>query len=77
MKNNCIENLRDAPYATNDRAFYIYFDEATDGYTVTDNWLPDTSRIGYNQPGKAMVVRNNGPKVGRRIKEAAGVRKTK
>lgn len=76
MKNNCIENLRDAPYATNDRAFYIYFDEATDGYTVTDNWMPDTSRIGYNQPGKAMVVKNNGPKVGRRIKEAAGVRKT-
>ena len=30
MRNNRIEHLIDAPYATNDRAFYIYFDEATD-----------------------------------------------
>ena len=29
MRNNRIEHLIDAPYATNDRAFYIYFDEAT------------------------------------------------
>lgn len=38
IKNNRIEDLHKAPYATNDRAFYIYFDEATDGYTVTGNW---------------------------------------
>ena len=39
-----IEHLIDAPYATNDRAFYIYFDEATDGYTVENNWCPSSLR---------------------------------
>lgn len=34
MRNNRIEHLEEAPYATNDRAFYIYLDEATDGYTI-------------------------------------------
>ena len=34
MRNNRIEHLEEASYATNDRAFYIYLDEATDGYTI-------------------------------------------
>lgn len=59
---NHIENLIDAPYATNDRGFYIYFDEATDGFTVENNLCPD-DRFGYNRPGPSMVVRNNGPHV--------------
>lgn len=71
---NRIEDLCPAPYATNDRAFYIYFDEATDGYTVTDNWCPK-ELFGYNQPGKNMLVKDNGPKVSRKIKEATGIRK--
>ena len=40
MRNNRIEHLIEAPYATNDRAFYIYLDEATDGYTMENNWCP-------------------------------------
>lgn len=71
IRNNRIEDLREAPYATNDRAFYIYFDEATDGYTVTGNWCPEP-RFGYNQPGKSMTVRDNGPEVPAEIKENAG-----
>jgi hypothetical protein len=50
MRNNRIEHLIDAPYATNDRAFYIYFDEATDGYTVENNWCP-SERFDSNRPG--------------------------
>lgn len=71
MRGNRIEDLHKAPYATNDRAFYIYFDEATDGYTVTDNWCP-TENFGYNQPGKNMQITGNGPKVDKAIKEKAG-----
>ncbi len=48
-----------APYATNHRAFSIYFDEATDGYTVENNQCPDEP-FGYNKPGPAMIIRNNG-----------------
>lgn len=59
---NRIDNLVDAPYATNHRAFYIYFDEATDGFTVENNLCPD-AEFGYNRPGPALVVRNNGPSV--------------
>lgn len=62
IRNNRIEAPVKAPYATNDRAFCIYFDEATDGYTVEDNWMPFES-FGYNKPGPKMVIRNNGPKV--------------
>ncbi len=51
MRNNRIEHLIEAPYATNDRAFYIYLDEATDGYTMENNWCP-TERFDSNRPGK-------------------------
>lgn len=65
---NRIDNLVDAPYATNRRAFYIYFDEATDGFTVENNLCPDAD-FGYNRPGPALVVRNNGPEVVLNTKE--------
>lgn len=71
MKGNRIEHLIDSPYATNDRAFYIYFDEATDGYTVEDNWCPEI-RFGDNRPGPALKCRNNGPTVSESIKNKAG-----
>ncbi len=45
-----------APNATNDRAFTIYFDEATDGYTVEGNDCP-RGTFGYNKPGPSMVVK--------------------
>lgn len=62
ISGNRIDNLIDAPYATNHRAFYIYFDEATDGYTVDGNHCPDPE-FGYNRPGPKLVVGDNGPHV--------------
>ncbi|MDO4159868.1 MAG: right-handed parallel beta-helix repeat-containing protein [Prevotellaceae bacterium] len=47
-----------APYATNERAFCVYFDEATDGYTVEGNTFEKES-YGYNQPGKSLIIGKN------------------
>jgi hypothetical protein len=71
MGGNRIEALTEAPYATNRRAFYIYFDEATDGYTVENNWCPEV-RFDSNRPGPNNVWKKNGPTVSRKIKEQAG-----
>lgn len=71
MRNNRIEHLLEAPYATNDRAFYIYLDEATDGYTMENNWCP-SERFDSNRPGKNNVWKNNGPQVADSIKYKAG-----
>ena len=71
MRNNRIEHLIEAPYATNDRAFYIYLDEATDGYTIENNWCP-AERFDSNRPGKKNVWKNNGPQVADSIKYKAG-----
>lgn len=60
MRNNRIDHLIKAPYATNDRAFYIYLDEATDGYTIENNWCPE-ERFGTNRPGPDIIWKNNGP----------------
>ncbi|MDE6557271.1 MAG: right-handed parallel beta-helix repeat-containing protein [Duncaniella sp.] len=62
ISGNSITDLIDAPYATNRRAFYIYFDEATDGFTVDNNHCPDPE-FGYNRPGPALKVLDNGPHV--------------
>lgn len=72
ITNNRIEYLTDAPYATNDRAFYIYFDEATDHYTVENNWCPQ-ERFDSNSPGPNNSWKNNGPEVSENIKQAAGL----
>ena len=58
IRGNRISAPFKAPYATNDRAFAIYFDEATNGFTVEDNQM-DPESIGWNQPGSDMVLRNN------------------
>lgn len=71
MRNNRIEHLIEAPYATNDRAFSYYLDEATDGYTMENNWCP-TERFDSNRPGKKNVWKNNGPQVADSIKYKAG-----
>ncbi|MGN1376644.1 MAG: right-handed parallel beta-helix repeat-containing protein [Prevotella sp.] len=52
---NHISDPYPAPYATNNRAFCIYFDEATDGYTVSDNVMTAGS-FGYNRPGPDLKV---------------------
>lgn len=72
MTGNRMEHLIDAPYATNERAFYIYFDEATDGYRVENNWCPK-ALFDSNRPGPANVWINNGPEVSEKIKQAAGL----
>ena len=71
MRNNRIEHLEEASYATNDRAFYIYLDEATDGYTIENNWCP-TERFDSKRPGNRNVWKNNGPQVTESIKNKAG-----
>lgn len=71
MRNNRIEHLEEASYATNDRAFYIYLDEATDGYTIENNWCP-TERFDSNRPGNRNVWKNNGSQVTESIKNKAG-----
>lgn len=53
--NNVIDNIGDAPYATNYRGFYIYFDAETDGYTVKGNKMPEF-KLGYNNPGAALKI---------------------
>lgn len=49
-----------SPYATNFRAFPIYFDACTDGYSVYSNRLQTNATLkekyGYNNPGPAMKV---------------------
>ena len=55
ISGNTISMPYPAPYATNDRAFCIYFDEATDGYTVSNNKMPQES-FGYNRPGKNLKI---------------------
>lgn len=72
MTNNRIEQLVDAPYATNDRAFYIYFDEATAHYLVENNWCPEP-RFDSNNPGPGNVWKNNGPMVSDKTKQEAGL----
>lgn len=71
MRNNRIEHLIEAPYATNNRAFYIYLDEATDGYMIENNWCPQ-ERFDSNRPGLRNVWNNNGPQVPDSIKLKAG-----
>ncbi|MBO7379438.1 MAG: right-handed parallel beta-helix repeat-containing protein [Bacteroidales bacterium] len=51
---NCLGQMGEAPYATNHRAFYIYLDEATDGFTIRNNQMP-APLIGTNQPGKHLI----------------------
>lgn len=55
---NTVQNPGTAPYATNDRVFDIYFDEATNGFTVTHNTL-QKEELGYNKPGPDMVIKDN------------------
>lgn len=55
---NRITAPHNAPYATNFRGFCIYFDEATDGFTVDGN-MCDNGEFGYNRPGPKLTVGKN------------------
>ena len=62
IRDNVIGAPGNAPYATNDRAFRIYLDARTDGYTIGGNVSAETAKpitaddIGYNQPGPDIVI---------------------
>ncbi len=55
IEGNRLERMGRAPFATNQRAFYIYLDEATDGFTIRDNVMPEW-RIGQNQTGNNLII---------------------
>lgn len=60
IAHNTVSAPCEAPYATNFRAFPIYFDACTDGFTVEHNKL-ETSKLlkekyGYNTPGPNMII---------------------
>ena len=59
IENNYIDKIGNSPYTTNDRGFYIYLDEATDGYTIKNNWCPE-NKFGDNKPGPNIIWENNG-----------------
>ncbi len=54
ISNNNIDKLGVAPYATNDRGFYIYLDAKTDGFTIENNWCPEP-KFGDNHPGPNII----------------------
>lgn len=62
IEGNTVSAAVEAPYATNFRAFPIYFDACTDGYTVRNNKLGTTKMLkekyGYNNPGGSMVIKD-------------------
>lgn len=60
ITDNIITSLGKAPYATNDRGFYIYLDAKTDGYTIDMNEC-DEAKFGDNHPGPSIVWGKNGP----------------
>ena len=60
IRDNIIGPPAKAPYATNDRAFHIYLDARTDGFTIsgntTDGGQPiSRDMIGDNQPGPNII----------------------
>lgn len=62
IMNNHIDKMGKAPYATNERAFYIYLDAETDGYTIDNNYCPEL-KFGDNNPGPNIKWGKNGENV--------------
>ena len=61
ISNNKISQPHPAPYATNDRAFCIYLDARTDGFTIENNTtegrLIRRDEIGDNHPGPNIIFK--------------------
>ena len=63
IRDNVIGTPGKAPYATNDRAFPIYLDARTDGYTISGNVIAETGKpiaradIGDNHPGPDIIFK--------------------
>lgn len=60
IENNYLFDLCPPRYATNLRGFYIYLDEATDGFIIRNNYCPQPL-FGDNRPGPDVHWENNGP----------------
>jgi hypothetical protein len=62
IRDNVVSAPVKAPYATNDRAFCIYLDARTDGFTIsgniTDGRPVRRDEIGDNQPGPNIKIEN-------------------
>ena len=56
--NNTIGEPAQAPYATNNRAFKLYLDDSSGGFTISGNHLKQTE-IGTNHPGKIIYYETN------------------
>ena len=75
IENNIIYAPTEAPYATNYRAFCIYLDAATDGYTIRNNWCEVKDSFGFNNPGpKIRFEGENSPQVNRKVLELLDVK---
>ena len=61
IRDNDVSAPAEAPYATNDRAFRIYLDARTDGFTIennrTDVRLIRRDEIGDNHPGPNLIFK--------------------
>lgn len=61
IRDNDISQPTKAPYATNDRAFCIYLDARTDGFTIENNKtggrLIRRDEIGDNHPGPKLIFK--------------------
>lgn len=61
IEGNDVSAPCEAPHATNFRAFPIYFDACTDGFTVQNNKLGTTTllkeKYGYNTPGPQLIIK--------------------
>ena len=61
IRDNDISQPAKAPYATNDRAFCIYLDARTDGFTIENNKtggrLIRRDEIGDNHPGPMLIFK--------------------
>jgi hypothetical protein len=70
---NYIDSIYKAPYAhLPSHWFYIYTDEGSSYFTVTNNWTPSQKYL-QNANGPGNVWSNNGPQVATTIKNNAGL----
>lgn len=58
IEDNLLEDIYPPRFATNLRGFYVYLDEATDGYTIRNNRCTKLL-FGDNRPGPAVRWENN------------------
>lgn len=76
ISENYIDSIYKAPYAhLPSHWFYIYTDEGSSYFTIKNNWAPSQKFLqNANGPGNEWI--NNGPGVGERIKQNAGLQQS-